>query len=27
VLTGHVQNYALLMVLGVLVLIGYLLWG
>ncbi len=25
--TGHVQNYALLMVLGVLVLIGYLLWG
>jgi len=25
--TGYTQNYALMMVLGVLILIGYVLWG
>jgi NADH-quinone oxidoreductase subunit L len=25
--TGYVQNYALVMVLGILVFIGYVLWG
>ena len=25
--TGYVQNYALVMVLGVLIFIGYVLWG
>ena len=25
--TGYTQNYALVMVLGVLILVGYVLWG
>jgi hypothetical protein len=25
--TGYVQNYALVMILGLLVFIGYVLWG
>ena len=25
--TGYTQNYALVMVLGVLIFIGYVLWG
>ena len=25
--TGYVQNYALVMILGVLIFIGYVLWG
>jgi len=25
--TGYVQNYALVMILGVLILVGYVLWG
>jgi hypothetical protein len=25
--TGYTQNYALVMIVGVLVLVGYVLWG